>query len=187
MIASSGDPDEATAELNWLTAQLDRLRHHITIRRHPHAHSAWHRRLCLVQTRPVRDARPVLEKTRRWILSLPSSPLTKMYFATRFAGHTHIDDFRVLTDRAGHALLPNAHRALHQPRSSQPVPASKSVCMTKKSAPWSTTRPITSAVFPPTLSRKPAWKLAYDFREESHLPRLQSRKPANHGALDPLQ
>jgi len=161
-----GDAD--TAELTWLSAQLDRIR------------LAHHSAALLMHIPPGIDgnssSKPGLCATPAFFFkkSVEDSFLSivaahKDVLRDSYAGHIHIDDFRVLADQQGMPyfqvhVAPGISRDHHSPPGFDiGIYDKKSGAMVDYAADYE--RDVPSAG-----GTQAAWKVAYDFREASHFP-----------------
>ena len=161
-----GDAD--TTELAWLSAQLDRIR------------LAHHSAALLMHIPPGIDgnassksghcATPAFffkKSAEDSFLSIVAAH--KDVLRDAYAGHTHIDDFRVLADQQGMPyfqvhIAPGISRDHHSPPGFDiGVYDKKSGAMVDYAADYE--RDVPSAT-----GTQAAWKVAYDFREASHFP-----------------
>lgn len=166
---SSGDASNADfLELKWLTARLDALRRthkkaalvmHIPpgIDAYASAKAGQCGNPAYFWKKPAMDGFVAAISAHRDVV------------ADGFAGHTHIDDFRVLTDSSGTNYF-ETHIApsISRDHSNRPgfeigVYDKQSGAMVDYAAEY-----LNDAVN--GAATKPDWKLAYDFRQESHLP-----------------
>ena len=161
-----GDAD--SVELKWLSAQLDRTRlaHHtaaILMHIPPGIDGN-------ASSKPGRCASP----TFFWKKSVEDSFLAivaahKDVLRDAYAGHIHIDDFRVLTDDQAMPyfqvhIAPGLSRDHHSPPGFDiGVYDKKSGAMVDYAADYEHDLPAAD-------STKAVWNIAYDFRQESHFP-----------------
>jgi hypothetical protein len=164
---------EDDAELKWLSAQLDRLqRAHRTAFLLMHippgidANASAKPGHCVIPTffwkKPVQDSFLALVASHRGVLR------------DAFAGHTHMNDFRVLSDDKG---IPDfqIHIAAGISRDHHSPPGFETVVYDKKSA--AMVDYAAEYEHDPASADAPAtWAVAYDFRQESH---LRSYSPAS--------
>ena len=163
---SASDPDQASAELNWLTAELDRLRQahqSAAILMHiPPGIDAYD------SAKPGRCASPTLFWKKQYMDSfLATVAAHENVVRDGFAGHTHTDDFRVFTDSGGRPFLqihiaPSISRDHHNnPGFEIGVYDKTNGAMVDYAATY--LRKTAADAF-----GKPAWTLSYDFRRQSH-------------------
>ncbi len=158
--------NEDSLELKWFQAQLDRIQ------------LAHHSASILMHIPPGVDPTSAAAPGRCanprffWKKPLLDSFLAivaahKDILRDAFAGHTHINDFRVLTDDKGAAyfqvhIAPGVSRDHHSPSGFEiGVYDKKSGDMVDYAADF--------AHDPSSADPNPGWSIAYDFRQESHL------------------
>lgn len=164
---TSAATDADSAELKWLAAQLDEVR-----RTHKSAAMIMHIPPGIdayASSKPGQCAIP----TSFWKKPVMDSFLAivsahKDVVRDGFAGHTHIDDFRVFTDASGMAffqthIAPSISRDHHNPPGFEIGLYDKQTGAMVDYAADYLTDPVNGA------STKPEWKLAYDFREQARL------------------
>jgi sphingomyelin phosphodiesterase acid-like 3 len=165
-LRAASDPDQASAELNWLTAQLDRLRQShksAAILMHiPPGVDAYD------SAKPGRCASPTLFWKKQYMDSfLATVAAHQSVVRDGFAGHTHIDDFRVLTDSSGRPFF-QIHIAPSIGRDHHNNPGYEIGVYDKTNGAMVDYAAIYLRRAPAEAFGKPAWTLSYDFREQSH-------------------
>jgi sphingomyelin phosphodiesterase acid-like 3 len=166
--AASSGADAGSVELSWFTAQLDRLR-----RAHKAAAIMMHIPPGIDaydSAKPGRCATPTLFWKEQYLESFLATVRDhEDVVRDGYAGHTHIDDFRVLTDANGMPyfqthIAPSISRDHHNnPGFEVGVYDKTSGAMVDYAAAYLRNSPAAN-------STKPAWAFAYDFRQQSHFP-----------------
>lgn len=158
---------EDDAELKWLAAQLDRLQ-----RTHRTAVLLMHIPPGIDANASAKPGHCVLP-TFFWKKSVQDSFLSlvashKSVLRDAFAGHTHANDFRVLSDDKGLPYF-QVHIAAGLSRDHHTPPGFETIVYDKKSA--AMVDYAADYEHDPASAGSPAtWAVAYDFRQESHLP-----------------
>jgi sphingomyelin phosphodiesterase acid-like 3 len=159
--------DAGSLELDWLTAQLDRLH-----RTHRSAAILMHIPPGIdayASSKPGRCAMPALfwkKPVLDSFLAIVASH--KDVLRDAYAGHTHIDDFRLFTDASGVPyfqthIAPSISRDHHNPPGFEiGIYGKKGAAIVDYAANYFSDSTDSSA--------KSGWRLAYDFRQESHIP-----------------
>jgi len=166
--AAPSTANPGSVELSWFTAQLDRLR-----RAHKAAAIMMHIPPgvdAYDSAKPGRCAIPTLFWKKQYLESFLSTVRDhEDVVRDGYAGHTHVDDFRVLTNANGVPyfqthIAPSISRDQHNsPGFEVGVYDKSSGAMVDYAATYLRNSPAAN-------STKPAWAFAYDFRQESHFP-----------------
>ncbi len=170
---AASDPDQATVELHWLSAQVDRLRQahkSAAILMHiPPGIDAYD------SATPGRCATPTLFWKKQYMDSfLAIVAAHEDIVRDAFAGHTHMDDFRVLTDSNGTPFF-QIHIAPSIGRDHHNDPGFEIGVYDKANGALVDYAATYLRKSSADALDKPVWTLSYDFRQESH---LQNYSPA---------
>ncbi|HWF40263.1 MAG TPA: hypothetical protein VG322_17190 [Candidatus Acidoferrales bacterium] len=161
-----GDAD--TAELTWFSAQLDRTRlahHSAALLMHipPGIDGS-------ASSNPGQCATPTFffkKSVEDSFLSIVAAH--KDVLRDSYAGHIHIDNFRVLSDQQGMPYF-QTHIAPAVSRDHHTPPGFDIGVYDKKSGAMVDYAADYEHDIPSADGTQAAWKIAYDFREESHFP-----------------
>ncbi len=167
---SAGGDDPGQATLTWLSAQLAAAEHaheHVWLAYHVppgiDGFATWRLGLCPDHIIPMwaeAYARPVYALLRRYARTVAAS----------FAGHTHMDDFRLIGERPGYfgfALITPALSPIFGQN-----PAFRSVAFDKAGGLLDQTTYELANLSEAGADRSPKWQSEYTFRDEWRLSRI---------------